>query len=468
MNKQETELNLESIQKVWLIGIKGTGMTPVAQILKRLNKEVSGSDVTEVFFTDEVLERYDIPVHESFDAKHITKDIDLVIYSIAYDDKNPEVQAAREQGIPMLSLAEALAWLFNNKTGIAIAGTHGKTTTTALLGYILQQADYDPTVVVGAPVPQFDGSALVGGSEYFVLEADEYHNKFSKYDPMGLLLTNIEYDHPDSFPSTQDVVAAFTHFAKKVPPFGFIVANVDDVNVQKITSVVQTEVITYGSVPSAAWRIEQDPAYKGTKAQGFVIYHNNNLWSRGETNLVGMFNLLNILAACVASVKLNLPQDKILAAIKRFRAPKRRFEFKGMTKKGAKVVDDFAHHPTELQVTLKALRNQYPDQNITAVFHPHTFTRTQALFDEFARSFKEVDAVVILDIYGSAREQQGTVTTEQLVEAINVHSNNATHIPTKEEAYSYLESKLTAHDIVITMGAGDVWKLADQLVAKHD
>jgi len=458
------EIDIENIKKVWLVGIKGTGMTSLAQILRRYNILVAGSDTAEVFFTDEVLKNLGIGYKEEFSSENITDDIDLLIYSTAYQPDHIEIVAARKKNIPVISLAEAHGLLMKQKMSIAVAGTHGKTTTTAILGYILQQADFDPTVIVGAPVPQFNGSALVGGSKYLVIEACEYQNKFQYYNPTGLIVNNIEYDHPDSFPTKEDFFKVFIDFAKKIPQYGFIVANVDDVKVQELITQVNKEIITFGTVPSAAWRIEEDSSYTGSLAQGFVIYKDNNLWCKGETNLWGRFNLLNVLAAVVCAVKLGADQTSILSAIKRFRAPKRRFEFKGETSQGTIVIDDFAHHPTALQVTLKALRDHYPDKHITAVFHPHTFTRTRALFDDFARSFKNVDEVIILDIYGSAREKQGTVSSEQLVEAINVHSANALHIPDKQEVLEYLRKKTAAGRVVITLGAGDVWKIADALV----
>ncbi len=459
-----TELDFSKIKKVWLVGIKGTGMTSLAQILSRYDIGVSGSDTNEVFFTDKVLNDLGISFKENFSAENISNDIDLVIYSTAYAKDNVEVATAREKNIPTLSLPEAHGLLMKDKMSIAVSGTHGKTTTTAILGYVLQQTDFDPTVIVGAPIPQFNGSALVGGSKYLVFEACEYQNKFQYYNPTGLILNNIEYDHPDFFASRDDFFKIFVEFAKKVPQYGFIVANVDDVKVQDLITQVNKEIITFGTVPSAEWRIENDPDYKGHLAQAFIIYKDNNLWGKGETNLWGQFNLLNILAAIVTAVKLGANQDSILSAIRKFRTPKRRFEYKGETGRGMIVMDDFAHHPTALQVTLKALREHYPNKYIIAVFHPHTFSRTKSLFDDFARSFKNVDEVIVLDIYGSAREKQGTVSSEQLVETINVHSSNARYISKKQEVLEYLHRQDSAEKVTITMGAGDVWKIADALI----
>lgn len=460
------EINLQDTKKVWLVGIKGTGMTSLAQILNRFGIIVGGSDTEEVFFTDEVLKNLNISV-KNFSLENITLDIDLLVYSTAYEKNHPEIAAALKKNIPVISLPEAHGVLMKEKMSVAVAGTHGKTTTTAILGYILQQSDFDPTVIVGAPVPQFNGSALIGGSKYLVIEACEYQNKFQYYNPTALVLNNIEYDHPDSFPSRKDFFKVFVDFAKKIPQYGFIVANVDDVKVQELITQVNKEIITFGMATSAEWKIEKWTDYDGSLAQGFVVTKGENLWGRGETSLVGKFNLLNILASIVVAVKLGASQEDILKAVKRFKPPKRRFEYKGEGPAGSIVIDDFAHHPTALQVTLKALRENYPDKIITAVFHPHTFSRTRALFDDFARSFKNVDEVIILDIYGSAREHQGTVSSEQLVEAINVHSANAKYIPAKTEVLNYLKNQAGPERLIITLGAGDVWKIADAFVSNN-
>lgn len=464
MSNTQKVKNIYQTKKVWLVGIKGTGMTALAQILQRFGSQVAGSDSAEVFFTDTVLANLGIKVKENFSADNISKNLDLVIYSTAYPANHIELKTARQLGIPTIALPVAHGLLMKGKTAVAVSGTHGKTTITALLGYLLQQADYDPTVVVGAPVPQFDGNALVGGSDYFIFEACEYQNKFQYYYPTGLIINNIEYDHPDAFATREDFFKVFLDFAKKVPTYGFLVVNVDDVKVQDLITQVNKDMVTYGTVPSANWRIERQGDYKGNLSQGLVIYQNNNIWAKGETRLFGKFNLINILAAVATAVKLGVPQDKILKAISTFQAPKRRFEYKGINNQGTIFIDDFAHHPTAIQVTLKTIRENYPDKKITAIFHPHTFSRTLALFDEFSRSFKDADEVVILDIYGSAREEQGTVSSEQLVTAINGISHNAKYLPDKQSAYDYLLSSKGANDVVISMGAGDVWKIVDVIL----
>ncbi len=461
----KTELNkidLNNINSVWLIGIKGTGMAAIAQVFVRLGKQVAGSDVDEDFFTKEILDDLQISVN-NFSADNITDNIDLVIYSVAYPEDHPELVVARNKNIPTITLTDGHALLMKNKKSIAVAGTHGKTTTTAILGYIMQQADFDPTVLVGAPIPQFNGSALVGGSEYFVIEACEYKHKFQQYSPMSLILHNIDYDHPDTFSTIEEYVDEFIMLAQKIPSFGFIAANVDDSNIQKVLSRVNVEIIPYGTVPSAEWRIEHDPEGSSIKSQNFSIFHRGNLWAKGNTQLQGNFNLTNILAAVVVAVKFNISQDIILKSIKRFRSPKRRFEYIGETEKGAIIIDDFAHHPTAIQVTLRTIRDMYPNKKITTVFHPHTFSRTASLFNDFAQSFRDVDRAIILDIYGSAREEHGGTSSEQLIEAINKFSNNANYASSQDEAYSFLENNLDEDDILVTLGAGDVWKLAERL-----
>lgn len=395
-------------------------MTALAEVLHGWGKRVTGSDTEERFQTDDILRKSGISFVEGFAKENVPTDVDFIIYSTAYNEKNPEYAEAKRRGLPMLSYPEALGQLMDGKYGIAIAGSHGKTTTTALLGHVMTEAGLDPTVVVGSEVKNWGANARVGKSEYVVIEADEYQNKFQYYNPKGLIITNIDWDHSDFFKTLEAYEKAFRNFREKV--FG-----------------------------NGGWVIESQKSK--VKSQKLPM------------SLLGAHNQANtFLVHEVATKHLGITEDIFWKAVQLFKGTARRFEIKGEAAKGVLVIDDYAHHPTEIQATLKAARARYPKQKIWVVFHPHTFTRTKTFFDDFAHSFGDADAVIILDIYGSAREAQGGVHSKDLVDAINAQKKSAHYIPTIPEATLYLREHAQKGDIVITMGAGDVWKVGEELL----
>lgn len=413
-------MSIKEAQKIYMIGIKGVGMTALAEVLHGWGKNVFGSDTEERFQTDVILRRSGIPFTEGFKKENISTDIDLVIYSTAYNEKNPEYAEAKRRGIQMLSYPEALGELMEGKYGIAIAGSHGKTTTTALLGHVMTEAGLDPTVVVGSEVKNWGANARVGKSEYVVIEADEYQNKFQYYNPKGLCITNIDWDHPDYYKTPEEYARAFDIFRAKV-------------------------------LKSKGWVVE-DVKLPTTNYQLPI-------------SLSGEHNKLNTLCVHEVAAKLGIPDDVFWKAVSTFKGTARRFEMKGITKKGVTVIDDYAHHPTEIQATLKAARERYNKEKIWVVFHPHTFTRTKALFHDFARSFSDAGHVIVIDIYGSAREEHGGAHSKDLVAAINRVSANALYLSMIPDAATYLLKHTVASDIVITMGAGDVWRVGEQLLS---
>ncbi len=424
---------LRDAYSIYCIGIKGVGMTALAEVLHGWGKRVTGSDTEERFQTDDVLRRSGILFVEGFSKENLPTEVDLIIYSTAYNEKNPEFAEAKRRGTPMLSYPEALGQLMEEKYGIAIAGSHGKTTTTALLGHVMTEAGLDPTVIVGSEVKNWGSNARVGKSEYVVIEADEYQNKFQYYNPKGLIITNIDWDHPDFFKTPESYQKVFDDFREKV-------------------------------LKNNGWVVETPiKKYSPSEVEGLPI------------TLSGAHNKLNTFLVHEVAKKLKIADDLFWAAVATFKGTARRFEIKGMTKNGATVIDDYAHHPTEIQATLKAARERYPNQKIWVVFHPHTFTRTKALFQDFAKSFGDADHVIVIDIYGSAREEHGGVHSSDLVSAITQYKGhpckgtrvplvNAFYIPTIPEAADYLRNHARQGEIVITMGAGDVWKVGEELL----
>lgn len=407
-------------------------MTALAQVLQGRGIEVSGSDTKEKFFTDQVLARLKIKAIEGFKAENLPSQADLIIASAAYlreASDNPEVQEAQKRKLPLFTYAQILGCLFKEKYGLAVAGTHGKSTVSAMLGLVLEKAGLDPTVIVGSQVRQWRSNARVGQSKYLVAEADEYRDNFLEYQPEALILTNLEYDHPDFFKDFADYQKTFRQLVKRIPASGFIVTNKNNRVIQEIVKAAACPIIGYES-------------------EGEI-----------ELKLPGRHNLENAAAVLAVSRKLGIDEQIARKALSDFQGISRRFEIV-VQKKGLTFIDDYAHHPTEVKAALQATREKYPSRKVWAVFQPHTFSRTKALLQEFAGSFQSADQVVILDIYGSAREQSGQIHSRDLVQRIKEKRKSVAYIPTIEKAKDYLKERIQSGDIVITLGAGDVWKLS--------
>ena len=457
---------LKKAKNIYFIGIKGVGMTALAQILKAQGKIVSGSDTQEKFFTDKVLKRAKIYFVEGFAAANIPASAELVIRSGAYTaENNAEVAEAIKRKLPLLTQAEALAEIFNQKYGIAVCGSHGKTTTSALLAFVLQQAGVEPTAAIGSAVPQFGGNALTGKGKLMVIEADEYQNKLKLYRPKIILLNNIDYDHPDFFKTPAAYRKAFADFVKKIPQNGFVVANADDKNVAQVIKQCTCNIITYGAFAQSKINIK----YLLAGGQGSILNIKNNyqyfkVWqgnkSLGEfkIKLIGEHNVKNATAVIAVCLELKISLTKIKKALEKFTGTARRMEILGKYH-GALFIDDYAHHPTEIQATLFALRKQYPHQKIICAFMPHTFSRTQVLFDDFTRSFTNADEVILLPIYASAREKNGNVTSGDLAK----HIPNARSVVSLEQCAKMLQQSISKNNVVILMGAGDAFRVWDIL-----
>lgn len=463
--------NLKEIKEVYFIGIKGAGMTAVAELFKARGIEVSGSDTKEKFFTDKILKKNRINYFEEFNPKNIPDQVDLVVYSTAYNEnKNTEMLEVRKRGVDMLSYPEALGELFREKLGIAVCGTHGKTTTTAILSTCLKEAGTDPSAIVGSKVIDWDGSVLTGKGNFFVAEADEYQNKLKYYNPWSVVLTSVDFDHPDFFETFEDYKSAFRDFVKRIPPHGFLVVSGDDSDAIEISKNARCQVLTYGFGEGCDYRIEdlssKNWSEDGKPVKNFRIIHENEMLAEFGTVLVGRHNMQNAAAAITVCHKLKLDLEKVKMAILKFKGTSRRFEYIG-ERDGAILIDDYAHHPEEIKATLKAAREIYYRKNIWTVFHPHTFTRTKALLQEFSQSFNNTDKVIVIDIYGSAREVQGGVSSKDLVKLINRYNpEKAEYIPTIQEAVDFLKNKISGKEVVISMGAGNVWQVTKELAKR--
>ncbi len=447
---------IQNAENIYFIGIKGAGMAPVAQILQFMGKKVSGSDTAEKFFTDEILRRNKIKFIEGFASCNIPKKVDLIIYSSAYNKKNNlEMAEALKRGVPTISQAEALAEIFNAKKGIAVCGSHGKTTTAALLAFVLKEVGMEPLAAVGSYAPQFKGSALAGRGKYMVIEADEYQNKLKYYQPHAVVLNNIDYDHPDYFKTAAAYKKVFADFIKRVPRNGFIVANADDKEVAKAVKGCRGKIFLYTADDISECRLRGNYQY-------FTLCRGNKSLGEFKIQLIGEHNVKNAVAVIAAAGQLGAPVEKIKKALAEFKGTARRMEKLGRHK-GALFIDDYAHHPTEIKATLSAVRQKYPRQNIICVFMPHTYTRTKALFNNFVKSFNDADKVIILPIYGSAREKQGGVGSVKLMDAISCEGMPSLYIPSIKKCAAYLKKKIKRNDVVVLMGAGDAFRVWEEI-----
>lgn len=459
---------------IHFVGIKGVGMTPLAIIAKEAGLTVTGSDIDEEFITDEALKKVGINPLVGFTSEHIANP-GLVITTGAHNGfDNIEVVTAKAKGIEVITAGQAVGRFMEGKIfnrsyqGISIAGTHGKTTTTAMLATILKENRMDPSFVIGTGnVSSLGAPGHFGKGKFFVAEADEYANepkhdktpKFLWQHPQIAVFTNIEFDHPDVYATLEDISNAFLKFASQLPDKGVLIACGDDHEIRKLIQKYNKRVVTYGFSP--------DNNYVITKANisGEHMFFWVSAYGRtlGEFMLkvVGEHNALNALAALIASIELGLSIEKIKPALLKFTGSKRRLELIGELISGAKMYDDYAHHPTEIKKTLLALRQQYPKKKIICFFQPHTFSRTKKLFDDFTRSFESVDVVVLNDIYPSLREPfDPSVSSRMLADTMGKYHKDVIYLPKLTDIIEYVNQKKFRSDtVLITMGAGDIYKI---------
>lgn len=463
-------------KNIHMIGIKGAGMTALSELLLRQGATITGSDTDETFFTDKILKGLGIPVVERFDPKNIPVATDLVIHSTVYTkEKNAELATAWEKKLPVLSYPEALGALTREKMTLAVCGSHGKTTTSALLADTLKYCGQDPSAIVGSRIMSWGGNALSGFGNYLVIEADEYQNKLAEYSPFAVILTSIDFDHPDFFPDVESYERVFADFVARIPAHGVLVYCADSAAVARIADQARCRKVSYGTLPGADFQVvdyaPEKMGFVGEKEifrQSFLILHEGTKSEVFRLKLAGIHNALNATAVRALLFALNLGKNegRLKSAFERFSGTERRFEYIG-ERYGALIYDDYAHHPEEIRVTLQAFRDLYPDKKLSVIFHPHTFTRTKALLTDFAQSFDSADHIKILDIYGSAREVQGGVSSQDLVELINrFFPGKAEHITDTEALVTELEKTAGRQDVIITMGAGDVWKISHRLAKK--
>jgi len=459
--REEVSKGLEGVHHVHFVGIGGIGMSGIARVLLEEGYRVSGSDLRVSPLT-EALVGLGGTVYEGHAAKNIAG-ADLVVVSSAVPPHNPEVLAAQETGIPVVSRAKILGPLMEDRYGVAVAGTHGKTTTSAMIALILERAGLDPTIIVGGVIPELGSNAKAGKGKYLVLEADEYQRTFLGLSPSVALVTNIEMDHPDYFRDLEDIYQAYLEFVKLVPQEGEIFLCADDSMGQRLEKEPHlAEITTYGLGPRARWRAA-DLAANAAGGSDFRVLASGR--SRGEFTLriPGRHNVKNGLAALAVSDYLGIDLIEAGKTLAQFRGVERRFEVKGEAA-GVMVIDDYAHHPTEIKATLAAARERYPERRVWAVFQPHTYSRTKALLSEFASSFGDADQVVVTDIYPARETDDLGVSSQALLATMN--HPGAHYVGALSDVVTMLSQQLRGGDLLITLGAGDIYEVGKKVLAR--
>jgi UDP-N-acetylmuramate--alanine ligase len=457
-------LDVASKWRVHLIGIGGCGMSGLAAMLLKRGAQVSGTDAVASLDLARLAER-GAKVTTRQEGEDIPEQVDLVVVSAAIPDDHPERLAAERRGLKVIKYAELLGLLMSQYHGIAISGTHGKSTTTAWLTYALKQAGLDPNFVVGATVAQLGGGSGVGDGPYFVAEACEYDRSFLSLRPQQATILNIEEDHLDCYENLAAIQAAFADFAACVPTDGRIVLNGDDANCCALAQDLSTRVETFGIGEGLTWQATNLRVEDGCHA--FDVQHDGQTLGRARLGIPGHHNVYNALAVIANAQACGVPWEKTVEALATFSGARRRFETRG-TVNEIRILDDYAHHPTEIRATLQAVRERYMPQKLWCVFQPHQHSRTRFLLEDFARSFSAADEVVVPDIYfvrDSERERE-KISASDLVEHITDQGGRARYVGAFDEIVELLAAQAQPNDVVMTMGAGNIWKVADELVQR--
>jgi UDP-N-acetylmuramate--alanine ligase len=450
---------MQTVKNIHFVGIGGIGMSGIAEILLSQGFNISGSDLAKSEVTER-LERLGIKVYEGHSPENL-KEADVVVFSSAVNLENPEVKAAIERKIPVIKRAEMLAECMRMKYGIGIAGTHGKTTTTSMVGLVLTEALIDPTIIVGGKLSSLGGTnARLGKGEFIVVEADEFDRTFLKLTPTIAAITTLEKEHLDTYKDLDDIKAAFIEFANKVPFYGFVVLCLDEPALQDIIPQITRKIFTYGISPQADVRAV-NISHSENYSEYTVVYHGKEL-GRIKLNIPGMHNIKNSLVAVAIATEMGVDFSTIQNALGKFSGVYRRFEKKYDGE--VLVIDDYGHHPTETNVTLDGIRRGW-NRRLVAVFQPHLYSRTRDFYTEFGRSFLNSDVFICTDVYPAREKPIEGITGEMIAETAKKFGHkNVYYEPDKTKIPELLKSIYQKDDIIITLGAGDIWKYANQFV----
>src|SRR5215475_7467919 len=448
---------MRNTQRLHFVGIGGIGMSGIAEILLNLGYAVSGSDLALSTVTRRLQQQGAI-VYQGHAEAHV-QGVDVVVISAAVQPDNVEVLTARAQHIPVIPRAEMLAELMRMKYGVAIAGTHGKTTTTSLVATILAYGGLDPTVLIGGRLNSLGSNAKLGHGEYLVAEADESDGSFLLLSPTISVVTTVDAEHLDFYGGLEAVQRAFIQFINKVPFYGCSIICLDQPHIQSLVPQLQRRFITYGLTSQADY-VARDLRFSGPRSR-FDVFRTGQWLGQFSLNLPGTHNVCNALAAIAVGVQLDVPLPMIATALEEFSGVQRRFDLRG-TRDGITVVDDYGHHPEEIRQTLRAAKAVWPEARLIVVFQPHRYTRTYLLQQEFCTAFSDADALVLLDIYAAGESPLPGVTTTLLYEGlIGLGQREVYYLQERTAVVPFLERYVRAHDVLLTLGAGDVWQVGE-------
>lgn len=452
-------LNRDTNKKVHFIGIGGISMSGLAALLLDKGFSVSGSDSRESDITNK-LKNEGAEIYIGHKRSNL-KNVDLVVYTAAIPSDNEEILEAKENNIELMDRAEFLGYIMKgHKFNVAVAGTHGKTTTTSMLSHITLNANLDPTILVGGDVDAINGNFKIGDSEYFITEACEYKESFLRFCPNIGIILNIDADHLDYYRDLDHIKETFVKFVNLIPNDGYIIGCYDDNNVKEVLETAKCNVLTYGLTGGDIRATNISFNNKGCAT--FTVTKDNKDLFEVTLNTTGKHNILNALSAIAVSLIFNIEASSIIEGLKECKGAHKRFEYKGLFN-GATVIDDYAHHPVEIEATLDTAK-LIPHNKIYGVFQPHTYTRTKTLFNEFATCFNKLDKLLLMDIYAAREKDTGLVSSEELGDAIRKNGVECINVHSHEEAAQYFKDNLKENDLLLTIGAGDVVKVADILL----
>jgi UDP-N-acetylmuramate--alanine ligase len=445
---------------IHFVGIGGIGMSGIAELLLNLGYQVSGSDLRRSSITDR-LQDLGGTIFEGHHGDQI-EGADVVVVSSAIDDSNPEVNSALKASVPVIPRAEMLAELMRLKYSIAVAGAHGKTSTTSLVSSVLAEGGLDPTVVIGGKLNSIGSNAVLGQGDYIVAEADESDGSFLKYSPAIAVVTNIDREHLDFYKDLDDIKNVFLSFIDRIPFYGLVVVCLDDEAVQDLIPKIRKRIITYGLSPQADLQARNIKTKELTSR--FEVLHKGDPLGKITLCLPGEHNVKNALASVAIGLELGIAFNTIKAALEKAEGVQRRLEVKGEAR-AMTIIDDYGHHPTEIKTTLAALSQGWPGRRKIVVFQPHRYSRTKALFDDFARSFYLADVLLVLPIYAASEQPIEGVGSRLLCDSIQAHGHKEVHfVDGKEAAVELLTEIASTGDVVLTLGAGDVYRVGEMLL----
>lgn len=452
------------VKRIHMVGIGGAGMCGIAEVLLNLGFNVSGCDLIR----SEVTERLEVlgaRIYEGHAAEHV-QGADVLVFSSAVKPENVEVRTAQELRIPTIPRSEMLAELMRMKVGIAVSGTHGKTTTTSMIGSILQEAGRNPTIIVGGKIRSLRTGVKMGTGDLLVVEADEFDRSFLRLSPTLAVITTIEPDHLDTYTDLEGIQDAFVEFANKVPFYGTVVVSGDDANIATILPRLKRTVVTFGFGPDCAYRADQ--VQHENRTVSFIYNSPGTKKLSVKLSVPGTHNVLNALAAMALAEEMDVPPIQSAKALTAFTGVHRRFEIKGETAGGVIVIDDYAHHPTAVRTTITTARQCWPDRRLVALFEPHLFSRTRDFRREFGEALTEADLVLLADIYPARERPIPGVTSDLIAEEIRRVKAGNVFLLKPESLAEQVRGHLKSGDVLLVMGAGPITRIADELTSGHE